>query len=124
MKRFKVEQLHNIEGKPMFKGTEAQGEPLLLGEALRILTFSIPPQALTMKDCVEGQRLIGQIAACTDGVLSIEEAEHDWIKGIVETHGPRLFGMNAVVIKEALEDFERANPPQAPEDKPEVKKHK
>lgn len=109
MKRFNLTPLSTVIGKPMQYREDDKGElkQATLADMLRILVLNIPGQRLTMKDCIEATRVLKQLDGCKDGLLEIEEAEHDWLKTIVEATAPGIFNINAIVIKEALDDFER-----------------
>jgi len=116
MKKIRLEPLKTLTNKdfrvvdPDDPGTSE--EPRLLEcpslvDMLKVLAFAIPRQKLTMQDSVHAMRFVEQSKAATDGILSLEDAEHDWLKKIVEDFAPMVFGVNAVVLKNALDNFER-----------------
>lgn len=114
MKRVKLEAVKTIMGKKFRvpKLDEDSDEPQTvettdLVKILEVVIFGIPRQKLTMQDSIHGARLYEQLKGATDGVVAIEDAEHDWIKKKVEEFAPQFFGVNAVQIKDALENFER-----------------
>ena len=120
MKRIPKTKLVTITGEP-FKIPSEKEEGKIedctdLGNLLRLLVFNIPRQNLTMEDSIRGSNLVQQIKE-SEGkqVLEIEEAEHDWIKKKVDAVAPMIFAINAVVIKRALDEFERAHQPKGKE---------
>lgn len=114
MKRIPLDKIKTIVGKPFgIPGTDGKTEDCTdLRKLLQLLVFNLPRQDLTMKDSLEAQRLIRQIDASDGKVLEIEEAEHDWIVEKVKDFGPLVFGVNAVVLKDALDNFERIKKPK------------
>ncbi len=124
MKRVKLETITTIEGKPFrIPETDSDGQAILendkpkmkeasLVDLLRLFIFNLPPAQLTMQDSIEAHRLFDQIKKATDGFLPIEEAEHDWLKKKLEDVGPKIFGISACMIKNALDNFERLHEPK------------
>ena len=117
MKNINLTTVLSITGKPMKVPKEGEEEPTdaNLADLLKILLFSFPPARITMQDSIEAHRLIKQMADAKDGTLSMEEGTHDWIKKKVDEFAPQIYGVNAVMLKEALDDFERPNPKQKEE---------
>lgn len=114
MKKVMLEPVRTIMGKPFRipRIDSDSEEPEIitttkLVDLLKLIIFSIPRQKLTMQDSIHGTNLYNQLLEAKDGVVNIEEAEHDWIKKKVEEFAPQFFGVNAVRIKDALDNFER-----------------
>ncbi len=111
MKEFRNLEVNTISGKPFMVPDEsnpAQATPCTdVVKMLSMLIYSLPRQQLTMKDAIEAQRVTRQFDAVKDGVLRLEEAEHDWIKEKVDKVAPQVFGVNAVVLADFLDSFER-----------------
>jgi hypothetical protein len=76
-------------------------------ELLTLMVYGIPRDKLTMKDSIEAGRFMEQLRASVDGMLILEEAEHDWIKKMVDTFGTSVYGVNASVLADILDSFER-----------------
>lgn len=114
MKHFQLKVLNNIRGKAL-KMLDEDGKPKSanLSDMLESFVFALPPQRLTMQDSIEARRLLESIASSEPGTLSIEEGTHDWLKKMVEAFAPVVFGVNAIVIKEAVDDFKRAKTEEA-----------
>lgn len=98
------------------------GQPQFIEEAtmldlLTLMVYGIPRDKLTMKDSIEAGRFINQVREAKDGVLALEEAEHDWIVKMVNDHGTSVFGVNASVIHDFLDSFERLHEKKAEEEK-------
>lgn len=108
MKRFQLQTLSNLRRKPM-KILDDDGNPkeANLADMLQSFVFNLPPQRLTMQDSIEARRLLESIESSESGILALEEGTHDWLKKTVEVYAPMVFGVNAIVIKEALDEFER-----------------
>ena len=116
MKEFKNLEVKTISGKPFQIPDEESGKPGPCTDAVKLLTiivYSLPRQQLTMKDAIEAQRIIRQFDAVKDGTLRLEDAEHDWIKAKVDAAAPQIFGVNAVVLADFLEAFERLHTKEA-----------
>jgi hypothetical protein len=90
---------------------EGEPPPILenpdIKQLLALLVFNIPMDRLTMQDSVEAALFVQQLRSGPDGSFSLEEAEYNWIKGIVETHASHIFGVNAVVLKNFLKQGEQ-----------------
>ena len=111
MKRINLKTVLSITGKPMLAPKEGEEEPTEanIADLLKILVFSLPPAKLTMQDSIEAHRLMKQIDAATDSILELEEGTHDWAKKKVEEFAPQIYRVNAVMLRDALDDFERAH---------------
>ena len=110
MKHFQLTTLNNIANKPL-KILDDDGKPkdATLSDMLKSFIFNLPPPRLTMQDSIEARRLMEAIEKSDDGKLSIEEGTHDWLKKSIELYGPNVFGVNAIVIKDALDNFDKAH---------------
>ena len=121
MKKVRLSVVHTIEGKSFhIPETDGDGQAVLedgkpkmreasIKDLIRIMVFNLPPDKISMADSISAHRVMEQMAHASDGVLSLEEAEHDWLKKRTDDFGPRVFGVNAVMVKLALDDFERAH---------------
>lgn len=119
MKKFTIpKKVETIFGKPFriidynYTPKSADEEPKFIEKAsmadlLTLMIYGIPRDKLTTKDSIEAGRFMGQIRGIEDGVLKLEEAEHDWIKEIVDKHGTTVFGVNTAIIMDFLDNFER-----------------
>ena len=119
MKRFEIpKKVETIFGKPFriidYNHTpeSADEEPKFIDKAtmvdlLTLMVYGIPRDKLTTKDSIEAGRFVTQLRQSKDGVLALEEAEHDWIKDVVDKHGTSVFGVNTTVIIDLLDSFER-----------------
>jgi hypothetical protein len=81
-------------------------------DLLEVLIRQFPRERLTMENITHATRLKSQIIESkkrNDGILVIEEAEHDWVKKMLrdEKVGVEIFGINLMKVIEAVEDFER-----------------
>ncbi len=124
MKQVKQTLIQTIEGKQLqMPDMDEMGKPVIqedgpkmkdanLKDLLRLLIFTMPADKITMEDSIHAHRFFNQVSAATNGTLPIEDAEHDWIKKKVAEYGPRIFGINAVMVQEALDDFDRLHDPK------------
>lgn len=114
MKKVKLDPVRTINNK-CFRIPSEDGKGLVdsdnLVELLKLLVFNLPPDKLTMKDSISAHRFIQQCDASENGYLALEEAEHDWVKDIVEKNAPRIYGINACMIKDGLDNFDRLHEP-------------
>lgn len=122
MKKVMLTKLKTVSGEP-FQVPTADGEKLEkcddLRKLLQLLIFNLPRQSMTMEDSIRGSNLVRQMDGCKGNTLEIEEAEHDWIKKKVTEVAPMVFGINAVVVRDALDNFERLHEPKEKEPKKE-----
>ena len=120
MKKVKNALIKNVEGKSFrIPETDKDGEQIFetsgkaklkdarLVDLLKIIVFNLPADKITMQDSIDAKRFFDQIQESSGDILGLEEHTHDWITKKVEDFGPRYFGVNAVMIKTALDDFER-----------------
>ena len=119
MKKFAMpKQVETIFGKPFRiidynHPAEKEGEEQKFIEKasmvnlLTLMIYGIPRDKLTTKDSIEAGRFMSRLRNTQDGALTLEEAEHDWIKDIVEKHGTSVFGVNATILIDFLDSFER-----------------
>ncbi len=75
--------------------------PATLLDLTKTLVGRVPLESLTMADAISGKRVI-EACASANGTLDLEDADYDWLKVVVETHAPHIYGINAAVLKEAL----------------------
>lgn len=124
MKKFELpKKVETIFGKPFriidynHTPTSAEEDPVFIEKAsmvdlLTLMIYGIPRDKMTTKDSIEAGRFMMQLRQSKDGVLTLEEAEHDWIKEIVDKHATSVFGVNATVIVDFLDSFERLHEKQ------------
>lgn len=77
-------------------------------QLLKLLSLGIPGPKCTMQDSVNAFDFIQQINASEDGYLCVTDGIHTWLKKIVNEYGPQVYGVNVVAIRDALDNFERA----------------
>ncbi len=110
----KGDAIPNCHPEPVYKlRTKALGKDAL-PELLKAFYLNIPPDKLTRQDTIYGTRMFQSIAAATDGVLTLDDDVHDWIKKKLQTGekaeeniGLRIFGIDLWCVEQALETFER-----------------
>ena len=126
MKKVKNEKATTIEGKPLrIPETNSEGDAIIidgkpkmrqanLKDLIRLLIFNLPLGKFTMEDSIIAHRVFQQIdhVSATDGYLPIEDNEHKWLLKVVNDFGPSIFGVNAVMVKDALDNFERLHEPK------------
>lgn len=80
-----------------------------LPELLKAFYLSIPPDKLTRQDTIYGTRMFQRITAVSDGVLTIDDDIHDWLKKKLqdEAVGLKIFGLDLWCVEQAVDDFER-----------------
>ena len=127
MKKVKNETVKSIQGKPFrIPETDGDGQAVMVEDKpkmkdakmvdlLRVLVFNLPLGKITMEDSIHAHRLFEQMDKASEGFIPIEDAEHDWLKKSTENFGPQIFGINACMVKEALDDFERLHEPKSKE---------
>lgn len=119
MKRFTLpKKVDTIFGKPFrivdynYVPKDANEKPKFIEKAsmadlLTLMIYGIPRDKLTTKDSIEAGRFMSQLLDIKDGTLVLEEAEHDWIKDIMDKHGTTVFGVNTTILIDFLDSFER-----------------
>ena len=126
-KKFKLGPIPSIEGNPIEVAVLNDDlEPIIedektgrikrrkgdLVDMLELLIRRFPVSKLTMENITNATRLKSQLIEARkskDGILVIEEAEHDWIKKMLkdEAIGPQVFMMNLLFVQDAVEGFEK-----------------
>lgn len=75
-------------------------------DILEMLIMAIPREKLTMQDSINGYAFVQQASNNEDGYLKLDDGIYDWIKKQTYEWAPRIFGMNAFAVKQALENLE------------------
>lgn len=91
--------------------------PANLRDMLDEMIMLFPREVMTNQDSIHGTRLYNQIHMAPDGVLSIEDAEWDWVLKKLEDDkvGPRIFGMNTHAIAKQMRDLGHGNTAKTPD---------
>lgn len=124
MKRIHIEEVKTIEGHP-FKVPPEQEQEIKPGEKpkmeettdllrlLKLLVFNIPRPKVTMKDSINAADLFAAMRKAEENgaqKLELNEGTHDWLKKVIDDYGTAIYGLNAVALKDALDNFDRAYP--------------
>lgn len=118
MKNIILEDMKTIKGEPFQVPDPNSEEPKLkdttdLVELLELLVFNLPRAKLTMKDSIEAGRIYQQFQEGREnGILKLEDEEHKWMREKVNEFGPLMYGINAAILYEALDHFERKHEPK------------
>jgi len=137
-KRIRIKQINNLDELPLrVPEFDAEGQ-LILEEKednsgntvkvpkthpadtidiLDVLIRNFPRERLTLENITHATRLKSQLIESRksgNGILTLEEAEHDWVKKMLrdEAVGVQIFGLNLMKVIEAVEDFERPHEPK------------
>jgi len=108
MKKIKLVVVKTVDGKAFTTQDGDKTREATIVDLIKGLIFALPRETLTMEDSIRARNLLTQLTKTLDDIVPIEEAEHDWIKTKVSEFGPRTFGVNAVMVRDALDNFERA----------------
>ena len=101
-----------------FEGTTQQMhfiDEANLIDLLQTLVISLPRQKLTEQDSINAYDFFDCCRKATNEHLEVPEGMHDWLKKIAKEHGTAIFGVNAVAITRALDNFERLHEPKETE---------
>ncbi len=113
MKEVKDLEVLTIDGKtplrlppdgwtPSFPGDPPPPpEAATVARLLKVLIYNSKIE--TMGDAEHGRRVLQALDARKDGAVALEDADYEWLSQLLILQGPRLFGINAITIKEALE---------------------
>lgn len=102
MKKVAVtKELKSIDGRKLALNQDSDAAASIK-DVLRILIYALPAKDLVMRDSVLAQKCIKAIDESLD-VMEFEDEQHEWLMKKVEDFGPKIFGVQAVIIKEALE---------------------
>lgn len=118
MKNIILEEMKTIKGEPFQVPDPNSEEPKLkdttdLVELLELLVFNLPRAKLTMKDSIEAGRVYQQFQETREnGILKLEDEGHRWMREKVNEFGPLMYGINAAILYEALDHFERKHEPK------------
>ena len=105
----KVAELDSEGNSLMTDDKRVKTKDATMVDILNLLIVTFPRDRMTMENITHGTRLKGQLLEATNGCLVLEEAEHDWVKKMLndEAVGCKLFGFELLNILQALDDFER-----------------
>lgn len=81
---------------------ERQSKPAYPSDLIRIVIFNLPMQSLTMEDATHGRRVIEAIADAPNGKIELEDADYSWLCRIVDDAAPKVLGISAALLKEAI----------------------
>ena len=98
-----------------FEGMTQQArliENASLVDLLQMLVISLPRQKLTEQDSINAYDFFDCCRKANNQHLEVPEGLHDWLKKIARENGTAIFGVNAVAITRALDNFERLHEPQ------------
>jgi hypothetical protein len=78
--------------------------PLTLFSATRTVLWNMPAAGLTIGDSELARDALHQMAKAEQNgqVWEVNRQLHGWIVAQLETHGPRVFGINAICVVEAM----------------------
>lgn len=96
-----VDSLGNVE---LEAGGGVKTKDGSISDVLKLLVLRFPIDKITQKDTMHGARLYNQVLAAENGVLPIEDGEHDWVmeKFNKSDIGAHLFGMHLSAIVDAI----------------------
>jgi len=83
-----------------------------LVDLLQMLIVSLPRQKLTEQDSINAYDFFDCCRKADNEQLEVPEGMHDWLKKIAKEDGTAIFGVNAVAITRALDNFERLHEPK------------
>ena len=79
-------------------------------DIIRLLVLQIPVQTLKLIDVRHGTKIIDALphesGKGNEEPIKLDDAEYDWLVTQAEEHGPRIFGMNAARVMDAIEKTE------------------
>jgi hypothetical protein len=102
MKKIEMVTMMTAAGKP-FTMTEQDGiqHNASLADVISHFCHQLPMQQMTMLDATHGTRVV-QASLQANGVLELEDADYSWLVSKVDEYAPRIYGINAVMLREAL----------------------
>jgi len=92
-------EVFSIEGKPIKDRDEHTVD---LKTMVRNFLYMLPVEKLLMKDSINAKKVVEAFDQGLDKI-SLEDEQYEWLHKMIEDYGPRVFGVNAIMIKEALE---------------------
>ena len=103
MKTIQNTTVHDIAGKTIpVKDNDGNNKEGNVADIFQLLIINLRPDALTMGDVVSANR-IWKVMDKAGEVIEIEDADFTWLKKITDSVAPKIFGINAIILSEALE---------------------
>ena len=106
MKKVKFENVKTIFDGEFTNEDESKGADI--SKLLIAMMQQMPPnQQFGMPDAVHAKRIAEKILYSElplNGVLELEDADYDWAVKFITTWAPRMYTVNAVKLKEAIEN--------------------
>ncbi|MFA5377313.1 MAG: hypothetical protein WC455_16300 [Dehalococcoidia bacterium] len=105
MKRFHNEVLLGYNGKPVSLPIQNKKEDyeFKTTDLFWLLGNSAPYK--TLNDSAQGMRLAKALEAAADkDVIEIEDAVHDWLKGVAKELCPPIFKQNGVILYDYISE--------------------
>jgi hypothetical protein len=93
------------------RGEEGQ-EPASVAALIYFLIIGMPVQELKMGDVHTGNLIISLVNERSD-TLDLENSDFDWLKKAIDNYAPRIFGMNAIHLADAIKRAEEGEQKQA-----------
>ena len=81
-------------------------EEATIGDLLELLVVNIPMQKCTMADAANAFDFIQTKRAAVNGLMDLSKTLEEWLKKLVEENAPKVFGVNAIIIKSLLDKVE------------------
>ena len=77
-----------------------------LVDLLEMLIVSTPRDRISMQDAINANAFIQQAGNSENGYLQLDDGIYDWIKKQVYDFAPKVYGVNAFALKQAIENLE------------------
>jgi len=71
-------------------------------DLIRLVIQSLPIEGWTLVDSRHGARCLEAVLKPENGTVDLEDADYDWLRRVVTDHAPKLLGINAVLLDDAL----------------------
>ena len=82
--------------------TEKGAESAYPADLIRLVIQRLPTDGWTLVDSRHGARCLEAIMKPANGAVELEDADYDWLRRMVNDHAPKLLGINAVLLDDAL----------------------
>lgn len=94
-----TKDIQGIHGK-LINGPD--GKPIDTKEAMRLLILNLPNPKLSMNDSIQAHKIYPIIEQSV-GEIKLEDEHYKWLMSMVDQYAPIIFGVHAIMIKEAFE---------------------
>jgi hypothetical protein len=74
-----------------------------LADLIRVLIIRMPIDQLKMGDVYCGTKILGLAEDCKEN-LELEDGDFDWLEQAVKAYAPKIFGMNALYLAQAMNE--------------------